>query len=693
MVFERRVPVPADAPMPLRRRTLVRLLVVLLACVAPLIPIAPRIVHAAAPVFQEFQDTSFGSPQGIVTGPDGNLWITESFGRKVRSMTPSGTFTDFPTSDRMVKFDTVGADGNIWFTESTDFGSCTCSTGGHIGRLTTSGQLTEFPIPTPYNKPYAITTGADGNVWFTEDGSKIGKVTPAGVITEYTMPTQQGLADDIAPGPDGNVWFPESLSDKIASITPAGVITEWQLPSGSAPEGLVTGPDNNLWIVESGSNNIGRLNTKTHTLTEFPIPTQQSDSQLITVGPDGALYFTEAIVFADGSGKIGRITTDGVVSEYTVPGTFREPFKIISGPGGELWFTEEFGQRIVSMTVPTAVTGTAEAGTTSSVPRSSHQPAPIPEYQLPEQTDVAPLGMTTGSDGNVWFTERFNNAIGRLTPKGTITEFPTSQGGFEGISAGPDGAIWTCGANSGVMRITTTGVETDFPIQSSGCSFIVTGADGNLWYTSSNVVGRLTTSGTDTEFPIANDGYIAAGPDGNLWVSEAFTGTFGQDGTLRRIAPDGTVTDFHVTGASPNCCGQQVIAAGPDGNVWYAGLVSTPQFGVFRNVVCRFDIATGADTCFHSMVPPSADVVSLVSGPNNSIWYAFGGNGNGPAGIARMATDGTIASIQYLRAGFSTPEGVTVARSPANMTAQGNSALAVYIAESQTNRIAVVTSG
>ncbi|MGH7685592.1 MAG: virginiamycin B lyase family protein [Candidatus Dormibacteria bacterium] len=678
------------------RRRAVLLVLAIVAVLTPLIPITATRAHAAAPVFQEFLDNSFRSPQGMTMGSDGNLWITETFGGLVRMMTPSGQFTNFHTSDRHVKFITTGADGNLWFTESSDFGVCTCSTGGHIGRIDIATHaLTEFPIPTAYNKPYAIATGADGNVWFTEDGSKIGRVTPAGVITEFTMPTQQGLADDIAPGPDGNMWFPESLSDKIASITPSGDITEWQLPSGAGPEGLVTGPDHNLWIVESGSNNIARLNVKTHALTEFPIPTAQSDSQLITVGPDGALYFTEALNAIDAHGAIGRITTDGTVSEFNVPTPrrpFDEPFTIISGPGSQLWFTEEIGSEIVSMTVPTGVGGTAETGTTSSISRSPHQPPPFTEYALPEQTDVAPFAMTTASDGNVWFTELNNNAIGRLQPDGTITEFPATSGS-QGMTTGPDGAIWYCGG-SGIVRLTTTGVESDFATASSGCTEVVTGADGNLWYTSyGGVVGRLSPSGNDTEFSIANDGYIAPGPDGNLWVSEAFSGTFGQDGTLRRIAPDGSVTDFPVTGASPTCCGQQIITAGPDGNMWYAGVVSTPQLGVFRNVICRLVISTGSDTCFHSMVPPSVGVVSLVSGPNNSIWYSFGGNGNGPAGVARMTTDGTIASLRYLPAGFATPEGLAVGRSPANPGAQGNGGLAIYVAESQTNRIAVTTSG
>ena len=37
-----------------------------------------------------------------------------------------------------------------------------------------------------------------------------------------------------------------------------------------------------------------------------------------------------------------------------------------------------------------------------------------------------PFGITTGPDGNLWFTEYGGDKIGRITPSGTITEFPAA---------------------------------------------------------------------------------------------------------------------------------------------------------------------------------------------------------------------------------------------------------------------------
>src|SRR6266542_1846388 len=53
----------------------------------------------------------------------------------------------------------TGPDGNLWFTESSR---------GVIGRITPRGNIKEFKLPDPGSGPYGITVGADGNLWFTE---------------------------------------------------------------------------------------------------------------------------------------------------------------------------------------------------------------------------------------------------------------------------------------------------------------------------------------------------------------------------------------------------------------------------------------------------------------------------------------------------------------------------------------------
>jgi virginiamycin B lyase len=65
---------------------------------------------------------------------------------------------------------TTGPDGNIWFTENAV---------NYIGRITLGGTVTRFMVPTPASGPLQIVTGPDGNIWFTEtNAGKIGRLTP-----------------------------------------------------------------------------------------------------------------------------------------------------------------------------------------------------------------------------------------------------------------------------------------------------------------------------------------------------------------------------------------------------------------------------------------------------------------------------------------------------------------------------------
>jgi streptogramin lyase len=223
---------------------------------------------------------------------------------------------------------TAGPDGNIWFTEKS---------GNRIGRITPTGTVTEFAVPTAHGYPDDITTGPDGNLWFTEGNvNKIGRITPTGTITEFTLPSAYGDPYGIIAGPDGNIWFTKRNAKKIGRITPTGTITEFSIPEvdSSRPEAITAGPDGNLWFTKSGPSKIGRITTA-GTITEFVVPTADSAPWVITAGPDGNVWFTETF-----GNKIGRITPTGTITEFTLPSTGSLPAGITAGPDGNIWFAE-----------------------------------------------------------------------------------------------------------------------------------------------------------------------------------------------------------------------------------------------------------------------------------------------------------------------------------------------------------------
>jgi streptogramin lyase len=98
----------------------------------------------------------------------------------------------------------------LWFTVRGGSGFGTL---GKIGRITPKGVITEFPMTTLSNNPDGLTAGPGGVLWFTDYSAKtIGKVTTSGQITEFSL-SLAGNPDAITTGPDGNVWFTESGYD------------------------------------------------------------------------------------------------------------------------------------------------------------------------------------------------------------------------------------------------------------------------------------------------------------------------------------------------------------------------------------------------------------------------------------------------------------------------------------------------
>src|SRR5581483_10209200 len=104
-----------------------------------------------------------------------------------------------------------------WFTENS---------GNKIGRLTTAGTITEFPIPTPNSGPVGIGRGPNGSLWFTEWlAGRMANVTPGGTITEFAIPTSDTHPAWVTSAADGNVFFTENSGNRVARLALARAAT------------------------------------------------------------------------------------------------------------------------------------------------------------------------------------------------------------------------------------------------------------------------------------------------------------------------------------------------------------------------------------------------------------------------------------------------------------------------------------
>ena len=157
--------------------------------------------------------------------------------------------------------------GNIWFG---------LFAAGKIGRITPSGEVTEFDLPRPNAGPGDITAGADGHMWFVElagrmdglepDGNRVGRISMTGEVTEFPIPSPGGTPINIAVGPDRSVWYTKGGS--LGRVTPEGRISEHEIPGQPARTvGLSAGSDREppmrlgrrLWFTDAAGHRIGYL--------------------------------------------------------------------------------------------------------------------------------------------------------------------------------------------------------------------------------------------------------------------------------------------------------------------------------------------------------------------------------------------------------------------------------------------------
>jgi virginiamycin B lyase len=284
----------------------------------------------------------------IVTGPDGNLWATETDADKIARVTPSGGIfeIDVPTASAGPYTIASGPDGNVWFTEG-NFNT--------IGRITPAGQVTEFPLPPPLatapQNLQGITAGPDGNIWFVHGGANvIGVMSTSGtLITTYQIPSANpiigngGEATYITQGPDGNLWFVENAANKIGKITTSGVITEFPITTPSSdPRNLVVGADRNFWFPEAAAGQVARFTISTSHIDEFPVVGDPTTVRIarVTATADGSIWFTEPAWKKPWTqSEIGKMTTDGVETDlWSFPNGF--PWELVTGPDGNPWFSD-----------------------------------------------------------------------------------------------------------------------------------------------------------------------------------------------------------------------------------------------------------------------------------------------------------------------------------------------------------------
>jgi virginiamycin B lyase len=242
------------------------------------------------------------------------------------------------------------------------------------------------------DRPWSITAGPDGALWFTDlrhgtmRVSAIGRISTDGAIHLYTNERMLGDPVEITAGPDDALWFINYALGSIGRMSLDGDARDYGWDNdcgGAAAEAMTSAPDGTLWFVTYWDK-IGRITTsKAHVATDCDSrhyafgdgDSEYVDTPDITAAPDGTVWFSNYNYYR-GSARslIGRLTRDGRIRTFTDPG-IRQPHGITVGPDGALWFADDHSiGRITAdgaVTTYTGVTYPAQASITTAGPRTT----------------------------------------------------------------------------------------------------------------------------------------------------------------------------------------------------------------------------------------------------------------------------------------------------------------------------------
>jgi streptogramin lyase len=160
--------------------------------------------------------------------------------------------------------------------------------------------------------------------------------------------------------------------------------------------------------------------------------------------------------------------------------------------------------------------------------------ANIQEYSIPTP-DSGPTDIVVDPSGNVWFTERNGNKIGKLSLAGIFTEYPVTFSQPIGIAYNLyTGSVYFTGGNYGdghygVLSPNSRRVPlvvefpTGLPVASATTCTLT--PDGKFWFNGwdSSSVSRANASGIIDNYSLPSFGYtsgLSEDAQGNLWLTQ-----------------------------------------------------------------------------------------------------------------------------------------------------------------------------
>lgn len=314
---------------------------------------------------------SFRELEAVAVGPDGSLYIADTFNYRIRRVTPDGIVSTFA--------------GN-----------------GSSGRSGDGGPATAAAI----GNPWGVTVGPDGSVYIADDlHNVIRKVDPGGVISTTAGTGYAGYGGDggpatkatlygpqaLAVGPDGSLYVADRRNQRVRRVGVDGII-HTVAGTGAAgfngdgglataarlknPLGIAVGPDGTLYIADSDNYRVravlpnGVITTIAGDGAPLPYLGDNGDD-----GPSQRAHFAYAVGVAmlpDGVVLVSDVTDCRIRAIHSpFPRWSASSFLVTSQDGGQVFEFDSSGRHLTTLDSRTNVIlyslGYDDAGRLTSV--------------------------------------------------------------------------------------------------------------------------------------------------------------------------------------------------------------------------------------------------------------------------------------------------------------------------------------
>jgi virginiamycin B lyase len=232
------------------------------------------------------------APHGVIVGPDGAPWITDSGLNAIVRVDPQTLAVKvhpLPSDRGYANLNTAAFDtrGVLWFTGQA----------GVYGSLDPhSGALRVYDAPQGRG-PYGITATPGGDIYYASlAGNHIARIdTASGQARVIQPPTPGQGARRVWSDSQGRIWVSEWNAGQLSRYDPATTQWRgWRLP-GDNPRAYAVYVDerDQVWVSDFGANALLRFDPRTETFTAFPSPRRNAAVRQI-LGRRGEVWAPES---------------------------------------------------------------------------------------------------------------------------------------------------------------------------------------------------------------------------------------------------------------------------------------------------------------------------------------------------------------------------------------------------------------